>query len=309
MSIDPPSVAVGNGPEFAFVRTVLNDLAGKTLALIAATVYLVGLIMVNTYLYSIGVSDFAVLRVRFVMTGFISLMPLVLVIACVLSIAGVYESCHNIVRNWKNHRTHAVYFATSSISVLSFSLVLAYIFFRWILTHGFEWRSRISNARSGSDNDYSFLIYIFGAISITAVLMSGLHGNRYKLSLTNIQRGWIWLTNIVGLATIFIVYVDVFASTFYPLIPEQFGGGQPKNVTIVLSLESGALGTILGFSQAPNAAGYRQVDLLWETDQVYVIREPGSADNRIIQIDRDHVDAVILGRPSGTPEISPEAAP
>jgi len=157
VSIDPPSVAVGNGPEFAFVRTVLNDLAGKTLALIAATVYLVGLIMVNTYLYSIGVSDFAVLRVRFVMTGFISLMPLVLFIACVLSVAGVFESCHNIVRNWKNHRKHAVYFATSSISVLSFRLYFTYVFFISTLKHDFEWRYRISNASSGRDNGYSFM--------------------------------------------------------------------------------------------------------------------------------------------------------
>ncbi len=81
---------------------------------------------------------------------------------------------------------------------------------------------------------------------------------------------------------------------------------------IVLAPESNALGTALGFAPASDGPIILQVDLLWETEQMYVVRDRSLSDAPIVQIDRDEVSAVVLGSsigPASVPEASPFATP
>ncbi len=77
----------------------------------------------------------------------------------------------------------------------------------------------------------------------------------------------------------------------------------------MLSSESGQLGTILGFGPTIDSSVTRQVDLPWETEQMYVIRDRASVDARIIQVDRDQVDAVLAGGSVATPVAPSSTAP
>ncbi len=44
----------------------------------ALLLYALGLLTVNTYLYRVGISDFSLLRARFILTGALTVVPIVL---------------------------------------------------------------------------------------------------------------------------------------------------------------------------------------------------------------------------------------
>lgn len=52
----------------------------------------------------------------------------------------------------------------------------------------------------------------------------------------------------------------------------------------MLSRESMELGTALGFGPDTTEPMTRKVDLLWETERSYVVRDHGASDSRIIQM-------------------------
>src|SRR3954464_14084107 len=59
----------------------------QNFAAITASLYVVGLLTTNAYLYSLGVSDFSLLRARFVLTGLVTLLPLTIAL-----IGGLYAA-------------------------------------------------------------------------------------------------------------------------------------------------------------------------------------------------------------------------
>lgn len=131
-----------------------------------------------------------------------------------------------------------------------------------------------------------------------------------RLSL--LQRSAMSVSIVPPAGFVFLSFIDFFASTVYPITPEQFGGGRPKDAQIVLVQESGPLGAVLGFGPAADAPMVHQVSLLWETDRVYVVKDLAEPDGPIIQIDRDAVSAVVLGAdptPTATTEATPAATP
>jgi hypothetical protein len=76
----PPSVAPERGkiPIETLVRSV---------AIVGALFYVLGFLTTNAYLYKLGVSDFSLLRTRFILTGVLTLAPLALAL-----IGGIYAA-------------------------------------------------------------------------------------------------------------------------------------------------------------------------------------------------------------------------
>ena len=58
-----------------------------SVAIIGALFWFLGFLTTNAYLYKLGVSDFSLLRTRFILTGVLTLAPLVLAL-----IGGIYAA-------------------------------------------------------------------------------------------------------------------------------------------------------------------------------------------------------------------------
>jgi len=106
------------------------------------------------------------------------------------------------------------------------------------------------------------------------------------------------------------VYLYAFSAGIHDRIPEQFGGGKSREAYLVISESSGSFRAALG-AESASEPPIRRVDLLWETDQMYVVRDNAQPDSPIIQIDRDAVSAIVLGSrtTSGAVETVPAASP
>jgi hypothetical protein len=76
----PPSGASQRGkiPIETLVRSV---------AIVRALFYVLGFLTTNAYLYKLGVSDFSLLRTRFILTGVLTVAPLALAL-----IGGIYAA-------------------------------------------------------------------------------------------------------------------------------------------------------------------------------------------------------------------------
>ena len=59
----------------------------RSVAIVWALFYVLGFLTTNAYLYKLGVSDFSLLRTRFILTGVLTLAPLVLAL-----IGGIYAA-------------------------------------------------------------------------------------------------------------------------------------------------------------------------------------------------------------------------
>jgi hypothetical protein len=59
----------------------------RSVATVGALFYVLGFLTTNAYLYKLGVSDFSLLRTRFILTGVLTLAPLALVL-----IGGLYAA-------------------------------------------------------------------------------------------------------------------------------------------------------------------------------------------------------------------------
>jgi hypothetical protein len=76
----PPTGAPGRGK--VSIETLV-----RSVATVGALFYVLGFLTTNAYLYKLGVSDFSLLRTRFILTGVLTLAPLALAL-----IGGLYAA-------------------------------------------------------------------------------------------------------------------------------------------------------------------------------------------------------------------------
>ena len=93
------------------------------------------------------------------------------------------------------------------------------------------------------------------------------------------------------------VYFDLIASSLFPHVPEQFGGGQPRTVELVFADEAmrWAVGVALLGDESDTRSN--EMQLLWETESSLILRDPSASDDAVFQIERSMVSAVIVDPP------------
>jgi hypothetical protein len=64
----------------------------RSVAIVGALFYILGFLTTNAYLYKLGVSDFSLLRTRFILTGVLTLAPLALAPLALALIGGLYAA-------------------------------------------------------------------------------------------------------------------------------------------------------------------------------------------------------------------------
>lgn len=285
---NPPRSALPHGWNLDHV----TKLAGAA----AIGLYVLGLLIVNTYLFGLGVSDFSVLRTRFVLTGLLALLPPLALLFLALLAASVVTDFGEL---WDRDEKPKQ-FQTRSMLILR-AILLATLPLALI--------SQFDEYGIGPNLILpDRILLLMAPIFVMAMVlsMSPIFDNDDMNKMSGFQFSVMVLGSVMFAGIFGIGYLDGFANDVYPKVPEQFGGGKPKTVQLLFASGSEPLAEKLGLAPA------EPVSLLWETENVYVVREAGNDDAPVLQIDRDAVSAVLLlpdgSEAMGSPTASPVAS-
>lgn len=253
--------------------------------------YGVGLIVVQLYLLSVGVSDFGLVRTRFILTGVLALLLLVVLIY--LGLTGVVAASY--ARSiWKDNDAEGGRSvsrrAQSVFPVLIFVLGLG-LGFTVLNQAGFRYRSP-----AGDYLLFSIMPVLSVFLGITTLAVFGHFGEQRRRRGLYKSTLMIVLSELTIMVVIFaFVYFDFFANSVFPAIPEQFGGGRPRSVEIVFSGESAAWAHANSLI-SDGGTQSKPLSLLWETDSLLILRDPADSDS-VIQVNRDDVRVIIIDPP------------
>ncbi len=114
---------------------------------------------------------------------------------------------------------------------------------------------------------------------------------------------------ILGVMTLMTIYIQGFSTRVYPHLPQQLGGGRPRNAYLIYKQE-GLLGLReLGLPASEDSSISPRVELLWEGDDVFVIKIDVVNDSPIFVINKDVVSGFVLDLDSTAKAMPPSPAP
>lgn len=276
----------------------------KSLAAITAVFYVVGFLTTNAYLYKLGVSDFSLLRTRFVLTGVLTLIPLALALMGGMYAAVDTAAFGGIGRNM----SRASLWALADISVP----FLLYFLLFWFVA---------DNDPATSARDAALLSAICAVIVaafLAALALFQRSGRRpvshlvYRRKSVSYERftGWFGIPDGVVECLVFAVagtlllfaYIGVFGDHFYPMIPEQIGGGRPRVVQLLVAADAVPAVRELGLHVTAEAPVSPPVGLLWEGEQAMIVRLPPPHERTVVQLSRGLIDGIVTGAVVALPE-------
>ena len=218
----PPSDASQRGkiPIETLVRSV---------AIVGALFYVLGFLTTNAYLYKLGVSNFSLLRTRFILTGVLTLAPLALAL-----IGGIYAALDVTVYGSQSGLTTRAYLWILDIAL---PFVLYFTLFSVVAENDV-----VTSARDAA------LLSMVCAVIVLALLVSlALYRKSERRPLSHLAyRGQpvtydrfterfgvpseVVETMIFAVAgvVLFLAYIGLVGQYFYPTLPEQLGGGRPR---------------------------------------------------------------------------------
>ncbi|MCD6033895.1 MAG: hypothetical protein K0S78_6081 [Thermomicrobiales bacterium] len=307
---DAPAVVVpgeardgppGGGPERA--KIPIETLV-RSVAIVGAVFYVLGFLTTNAYLYKLGVSDFSLLRTRFILTGVLTLAPLVLAL-----IGGIYAALDVTV-----YGSHAGLTTRAYLWVLA-DIALPFALYFTLFSVVAE-NDVVTSARDAALLSAVCAVIVLALLASLAVYRTSerrpLSHLAYRGQPVTYDRfterfgvpSTVIETMIFAVAgvVLFLAYVGLFGQYFYPLLPEQLGGGRPRVAQILVS--GGAVLAVreLGLNVTADAPLSPPVELLWEGEESYVIRLPRPHHGAVVQIARGLVDGVVTGEVLVVPE-------
>src|SRR3954447_8256960 len=75
-----------------------------------------------------------------------------------------------------------------------------------------------------------------------------------------------------------LTYIGWFGQHFYPVIPEQLGGGKPRVVQLLIASDAIPAAREIGLAVTQDAPVTHPVELLWHGSETYVIRQFGPGE-------------------------------
>lgn len=255
----------------------------KFAAALALLCYMVGLLVVNFYLLTLNVSDFELLKPRYITTG-----ALALSVVALATIAPVFAAwlVNDVIRfgRWRKHP----FIATDGILIALTALVAPRLFFAKWLSQG-DLIGLVS---------YWF-IAVFGLLLLLAtklirspssedVFVEVFGGKKRGRSKRRVSPAWSRTPQPKWVASVLLLFfllpysgltLLLLAREVFPRIPEQFGGGQPREVTLAISSEAEPSLRDLGVGFQGSTSQTRTVFLLFEGNDYYVVSsgEPTSS--------------------------------
>jgi hypothetical protein len=278
------------------------DNVSRLLVGLSLGLYILGLLSVNAYLLSLGVSDFTLVRVRFIYTGafIMSFATTSLVIPVTFFFLmswwyGLIRSKTLDVRIWH-------YVAITMVSLMGFLLTPA--LFASIL----DFVDADSRALSGFQPAFNQYILALALGLGYLVVLRGLVKASWLASMlptlpgaARLRRNLAWTSPplarisfrayaVFSLIILSAIYVFFFMKNIYPLVPVQFGGGRPSTVQLLFDHGAVAGAKELGVPFSSQSDVSAPVQLAYEGSNSYVIRLP---QGTIVQLDKDIVTATL----------------
>ncbi len=270
----------------------------KSLAAIAATFYVLGFLTTNAYLYLLGVSDFSLLRTRFILTGVLTVLPIVFAL-----VGGIYAAVDVYAHGDEGPLSTRAYLWVLADIALPFALYFA-------LFYVVADNDAVTSARDAA------LLSVVCAVIVLAVLASlALYRVSEQRPLSHLARrgqpfnyerfsarfgvpDTLVESMIFGVAglVLLLTYIGLFGQYFYPTIPEQLGGGRPRIAQMLIAADAVPAVRELGLEVTDNAPLSPPLELLWEGEETYVIRLPRPHDRTVVQLARPLVAGVVTGQ-------------
>src|SRR5215204_6037172 len=276
----------------------------RSVAIVGALFYVLGFLTTNAYLYKLGVSDFSLLRTRFILTGVLTLAPIVLAL-----VGGIYAALDVTIYGSHARLTTGAFLWI--LSDIAFPFALYFALFSVVAENDV-----ITSAR-----DAALLSAVCAAIVLALLASLAVYRKSDRRPLSHLAyRGKpipydrfterfgvpnaVVETTIFAVAgvVLFLAYVGLFGQYFYPTIPEQLGGARPRIAQILVSGDAVPAVRELGLDVSEDAPLSPPVELLWEGEESYVIRLPRTHHGAVVQIARGLVGGVVTGEVLGLPE-------
>ena len=279
-----PQSDVGAVPKFteqSQTPGIAWEQLSKSATFVAVLCYVVGVLTVNSYLFRLGFSELSPLKLRFVYTGALALA----FAAAIICTGGIGLAC--VLGEYANQlSTSADSDYGSSVLYYEFGLksamprllrsmgilllvlpVLVLVLLEFIARGRFHWSDPLLAAG------------IYCGVSVSFFLIY--------------RRAWErgrFMTMPLILVTVSVsagVYLSWFGTVVYPLIPEQFGGGRPKQCRILLVSEAASGVEKMGI---PNANSLTSaVSVLYDGDEWLILR---NSDGQVLSLDKKSVRAL-----------------
>lgn len=236
--------------------------------------YVVGMLAVQTYLYRIGVTEIAVLRLQYIYTGALAITP---VAACTLAPMFAFYLLRDrtarelaaSVRNESRWQRIFIAVATSRPTQWFGALVLAAIpliaiWFGVALRDG-GWAGLWAAVK----------IYVVsvaaGMLCLATVLVLSSDPNAATRRDRSPPKLVLAFGPVLFLVAYACLYLPLFTDYIYTVVPRQFGGGQPEMTRLVFYADKKAFASDLGVPISPNSNVSEPVKVLMETEKSYVI--------------------------------------
>jgi hypothetical protein len=240
--------------------------------------YAVGLVLVNAYLFSLGVADFDLLRPRYIASGLLLMGVVLGVTASALFASGNLQVFIFRRRVPPIERLFGLFEAMASailVCILLYRFVgrsWTYFFWLYILSFAVGYAVlRIVRIAQNPSRSFHYIPSVNGIPNWLRRRLKPYEGWEPPLAPKWISYcGWTALLIVFSFALIVF-----FATNILPTIPEQFGGLEPKQAELLISSEAKTLYSELGIPLSEDEA-HLTVSLLvlFEGNNYYVVQIP-----------------------------------
>jgi hypothetical protein len=255
------------------------EVVGKALGGLTVLSYVMGLLIVNAYLFSLGVADFDVLRPRYIYTGGLVVLGIVLATGGFLFARSFFRPPLSLIRGWDLH---------SPEPALAVSASIAY-FIALVSASKIHGDVGISEILASVPNALTLYVYALGT---GLFLVGGIHFWRQVSNRRSSIEFWRipWWTRVFSLLALSIVSLGLllfsFAGTVYGGLPVPFGGGRPTPVQIVVDEEgTRALMALRVPSDVTNGTVRCALQVLYEGNDYYLF----GCGTLSFKLEKDHV--------------------
>jgi hypothetical protein len=282
----------------------------RRVAVVAGLFYVLGFLTTNAYLYKLGVSDFSLLRTRFILTGVLTLVPLMLAL-----VWGIYAAFDMTVYGRPGGLSRSAYLYIFTDIAVPFGLY--FLLFAYVAENDVVTAAR----------DAALLAGVCAFLVLTLLTALALYRKSERRPLSHLvyrgeppnleqfsQRFGVPSAVLesmvfgVGGVLLGLAYISIFGYQFYPALPEQLGGGRPRIVQVLIDPNAVPAVRELGLDVTEEAPLSPPLELLWEGEQSYVIRLPEPEQRIVVQLARELVDGVVTRGARASP-VSEDAAP
>jgi hypothetical protein len=253
----------------------LVESLSKHFAVALGLVYLLGFLVVASYLSRYGVSSFSVLQLQYLVAGIWVLGPPVAHAALMLAARQLDMRPESEIEgkfNWRGMTISSLFSVISSVLFMALLIAIPYV------VEGMTWSTVIR-------------LLLFYVMMVKCALMFW----RSRQADTSKEAWWINRGHAAPfyLASLFVIVVSYalwFSVRVYPLIPFSLGGGRPLTVVFIEGEKR-----MPDEIERTNRSAKRSIPykLLLSTDRYYVVVSP-SPKERSMEISRDTVAGMVV---------------